>query len=257
MKHSLEALLGFVYRYHPRALPSEDPRYKKTEEYLQLSDARRHAYLHRGAWDGMLQRLESQFPEKRSLDGSHPLITGDHDESYSGSIFLDPAEPPGDPWHAVKFLASILCPYYVIYSERVDIDPATSSPPPGWYEEIIVGVLSGDTAILLPAHVTPDRAVEIASDLGISVDELQARMDAARRRKKEEGWRPSLRSTIRFDFSSDEQPYADWIARDIEATFGYEPMPPVVGNIIVPDVATERRALGEARLYDCLLSDSW
>jgi hypothetical protein len=60
-----------------------------------------------------------------------------------------------------------------------------------------------------------------------------------------------------FAFSSDEQPHADWLAREIEATFGCEPMPPEVGNIIVPDVATNLRLMGQATLYDCLLGDDW
>src|SRR5262249_25389967 len=42
-----------------------------------------------------------------------------------------------------------------------------------------------------------------------------------------------------------------------ERTFGCERMPPEVGNVIVPDVETTSRRFGEARLYDCLLSDDW
>jgi hypothetical protein len=34
-------------------------------------------------------------------------------------------------------------------------------------------------------------------------------------------------------------------------------MPPEVGNLIVPDVATSNHGLGDARLYDCLFSDDW
>jgi len=60
-----------------------------------------------------------------------------------------------------------------------------------------------------------------------------------------------------ISFSHDEQPYAAWIIHDIEATWGYERMPPEIGKMIVPDVATNRRNLGEATLYDCLLSDDW
>ncbi|WP_437294638.1 hypothetical protein [Sorangium sp. So ce426] len=62
---------------------------------------------------------------------------------------------------------------------------------------------------------------------------------------------------VSFDLSPDEQPYAAVIAQEIEATWGYERMPPEVGNVVVPDVATNLRRLGEARLYDCLFSDAW
>ncbi|WP_437912482.1 hypothetical protein WME73_35945 [Sorangium sp. So ce302] len=65
------------------------------------------------------------------------------------------------------------------------------------------------------------------------------------------------RQVISFELSPDEQPYAAGIAQEIEATWGYERMPPEVGNVVVPDVATNLRRLGEARLYDCLFSDAW
>jgi hypothetical protein len=255
MKHSLEELLGLVYRYTPRGLPFEDPRYKDTEAYRRLSAARRDAHLHRDAWNGLFRRLRAAFPETPAIDTSHPLSTGDHDASYSGSIFLRAAAAPGDPWHAVTFRVSILCPYYVVYGKRVDIDPATAHPPPGWYDRITISTPDG-SELMLPAHVTPERAGEIASHLGIAVGDLHERMDAARRRRKEE-WQPLLKSTVCLDLSPDEHPYAEWLAREIEATFGAEPMPPDIGNVIVADVATNMRALGEARLYDCLLSDDW
>ncbi|MGK4002385.1 hypothetical protein WMF31_07170 [Sorangium sp. So ce1036] len=68
---------------------------------------------------------------------------------------------------------------------------------------------------------------------------------------------PERRQDVSFDLSPDEQPYAAGIAEEIVATWGYEPMPPEVGRIIVPDVATDSRPLGEATLYDCLFSDDW
>ena len=62
---------------------------------------------------------------------------------------------------------------------------------------------------------------------------------------------------VQTEWSPDELPYATWIAGDIEAAWGCERMPPQVGKMVVPEVATERRGLGEATLYDCLLSDRW
>ena len=66
-----------------------------------------------------------------------------------------------------------------------------------------------------------------------------------------------LRQDLRFDLSSDEQPYAAWIAQSVEATFGYARMPSEVGKVIVPEVSTVLRSSGEATLYDCLFSHSW
>jgi hypothetical protein len=38
------------------------------------------------------------------------------------------------------------------------------------------------------------------------------------------------------------------------ASYGYAPIPPDLGDIIVPDVALDTLNLGEATIYDCLLS---
>lgn len=55
------------------------------------------------------------------------------------------------------------------------------------------------------------------------------------------------------------KPYTQALIEEILSTFGghYEPMPPDVGKVIVPEVATSVRAFGEATLYNCLLSDYW
>lgn len=53
--------------------------------------------------------------------------------------------------------------------------------------------------------------------------------------------------------SPDEAPRD--LAREIEATYrGYQPIPPEIGTVVVPDVALDDRALGRATVYDCLLS---
>jgi hypothetical protein len=48
------------------------------------------------------------------------------------------------------------------------------------------------------------------------------------------------------------------IAAEIEATYpGYQPIPPEIGNQVVPDVAMDGVPLGEATIYVCLLSIVW
>lgn len=55
-----------------------------------------------------------------------------------------------------------------------------------------------------------------------------------------------------------EEPAASELAREIEATYvGYEPIPPELGEEIVPDIALDCRWYGEATIYDCLLSTYW
>jgi hypothetical protein len=48
------------------------------------------------------------------------------------------------------------------------------------------------------------------------------------------------------------------LAREIEATYpGYEPIPPELGDEVVPDVTLDKRLFGEATVYDCLLAQEW
>ena len=63
---------------------------------------------------------------------------------------------------------------------------------------------------------------------------------------------------IFFDFTSDEVPFVGAINEEILATFpGYEPMPPEVGKLIVPDVIGGGNLYGESTIYGCLFSDNW
>jgi hypothetical protein len=51
-----------------------------------------------------------------------------------------------------------------------------------------------------------------------------------------------------------EEPCAQAVAREIEATYpGYEPIPPELGDAIVPDVLVCGQGLGMVTIYDCLL----
>jgi hypothetical protein len=55
-----------------------------------------------------------------------------------------------------------------------------------------------------------------------------------------------------------EEPAALDLAREIEATFpGYVPIPPELGDEVVPDVALYVKPFGRATIFDLLLSDGW
>jgi len=55
-----------------------------------------------------------------------------------------------------------------------------------------------------------------------------------------------------------EEPAARDIAREIKATYpGYQPIPPELGDEVVPDVTLDNRWFGQATIYDCLLSVLW
>lgn len=60
-----------------------------------------------------------------------------------------------------------------------------------------------------------------------------------------------------FSFTLQEQPYADAISAEIEATFGAERLTPEIGNIFVPDVYAGHRGFGKETIYTCLLSGEW
>ncbi|WP_437997825.1 hypothetical protein WMF26_45445 [Sorangium sp. So ce185] len=56
----------------------------------------------------------------------------------------------------------------------------------------------------------------------------------------------------------EEEPVAREIAREIEATYpGYQPIPPELGNEVVPDVAMDAVPMGKATIYVCLFSSVW
>ncbi len=55
-----------------------------------------------------------------------------------------------------------------------------------------------------------------------------------------------------------EEPAASEIAKEIEATYpGYEPIPPELGDEVVPDVSMDGVRMGTATIYVCLLSLVW
>ena len=56
----------------------------------------------------------------------------------------------------------------------------------------------------------------------------------------------------RFDLLPYEQPYANELAREIQATYGAQSMPPEVGRLIVPEIELDGRLIGEVTVYDCL-----
>ncbi|WP_437577705.1 hypothetical protein [Sorangium sp. So ce887] len=56
----------------------------------------------------------------------------------------------------------------------------------------------------------------------------------------------------------EEEPVAREIAGEIEATYpGYQPIPPELGNEVVPDVDMDGVSMGEATIYVCLFSVVW
>jgi hypothetical protein len=107
-------------------------------------------------------------------------------------------------------------------------------PPRGpWEKNHVIGFLA---SFLVPCYV-------VYSSVHVAIPE-----------SKPQDWSHK----ISFTFSPDEQPSAQIITEEILSIFpGYEPMPPEIGNVIVPDVVAGNQTLGETTLYHCLFTDDW
>lgn len=61
-----------------------------------------------------------------------------------------------------------------------------------------------------------------------------------------------------FDLDEDEKADAQIMIDEMKLLFAeHEPMPPEIGNIVVPDVMAGNQELGKATLYHCFFTDSW
>lgn len=72
--------------------------------------------------------------------------------------------------------------------------------------------------------------------------------------------RAGNRFEVRFDLDEIERPYAMKIAEEIESTYGYELMPPEVGNVLVAEVeilGARYHYFGKGTIYDYLLTVRW
>jgi hypothetical protein len=72
--------------------------------------------------------------------------------------------------------------------------------------------------------------------------------------------RAAHRPVVRFDLDETERPYAQAIADEIEATYGFEPMPPETGNVLVEEVEIQgvrHHYFGKGTIYDYLFTISW
>lgn len=243
MKHSTAELIDITHRYYPRGVryptcrTDDEAAYMESDERRRLLAARGEAVAGRGPWRAMLARLRDQFPGRDVHDNVMCWAPQALDVSYEGRIRLPTA--PGEHSHTVEFAVSFLVPYYVIYATHTVDDPEQEEAIRRRHREtVLLGVGDpGEPAVLwaLPREVVkPDVLEEIDREF--------------------EQRTPRTRTDTSFQFSPEEQRCATIISRQIEATYAHEPMPPEVGRIIVPDVSTGIRSIGNATLFDCLLS---
>jgi hypothetical protein len=58
----------------------------------------------------------------------------------------------------------------------------------------------------------------------------------------------------RYDLTAEEQPYAQAIVAEIKGTFGGEPLPPSVGQSIVPEIAIVHADIGHVKVLQALFA---
>jgi hypothetical protein len=180
---SVQHLLNIIYRYYPRGLRQDDPRWEDSPEHLALKEATRTAAAERRRFLDMLSRLRTALPGCDVIDHSLHLPAGRASACYPGLVLLPKA---GGIDRRVGFQISFLVPHYVLYSERYCQDT----------------------------------------------------------------------ETVRLQPHTDDRPYWDTVAREIESTYGASPMPSELGHVTVPDVEPGHRRMGEAMIYDCFFDDS-
>jgi hypothetical protein len=258
VKHTAAELSDSARLYYPPDVPSDDETaYMRTEPYRRLEAARIEAGAQRGRWRAMMARLGEQLPGWAVFDKVGDFSPQSLEASYDGSVgfpeYTGPkctgaegedvdailaAIPPYE--HEVEFRVSFLMPYYVVYYARL-------VPYPEWDEAVRQ---RREKWILLGVCDDPPTVMSVPRQ--VVKPEVLAEYDRYYAEQK-----PATRRDIRFDFSPEEQPCAAIVAREIEATYGYEPMPPEVGHVIVPDVRTDSTYDGKVTLYDCFFAESF
>ncbi|AUX39384.1 hypothetical protein SOCE26_007750 [Sorangium cellulosum] len=225
MKHSINQLLDIVYQYYPRETKNTDDVDKQLrshiEEHARLVAARLQASKDE-RWHSMLRRIEERLPGMLMNHSLH-LPTGGWDGCYSFSINLS-RFAGRTLWFQVSFLA----PYYITHG-------ASTIEIVKQLRDSFVVKFRGVLFIVSRSPLDPKLISNPDHDSPRTVVIKQQH--------------------VTFELSPDEQRYADWIANDIEATFGCERMPPEVGTVFVPDVKGGLHPSGVARIYDCLFSD--
>ena len=228
IKHTQGELLDIIYRYYPRGVGIVDgdidvQLIHASEEHARLVAARQQVATDE-RWPALFRRIVERFPDVSLMNGSLYLPTGGQDACHSFTLCLPGAADDRMLWFHVSFLA----PYYMIHGSRI-ID-IVKEPREDSFRVIWFGL-----------HFHVERS-PFDPELIANVDDETRKGVTIKRHY------------ITFDVLPDERPYVEWISREIETTFECEPMPPEVGTVLVPNLATPKLP-GEVRLYDCLFSE--
>lgn len=236
MKHTVPELLEIVYTYYPRGVQMDDPAYDGSPEHQRLVAARRDAGRDKERWNTLLDGLAHQWPGASVLNQSLHLAGGNFDAGYMAEVTSSEA--------TIGFVVSFLAPYYAVFTSRQELIPTPRSTPPGRAPEHERGL--GALISLVGMIITRRRIPGICA----------WRPSWPSRRSAKGTVSPEMQKARSFDFTQKEADDAGRVARAIESIWAdFEPLPPDVGRILVPDVSTNLRMLGAATLFDCLMTD--
>jgi hypothetical protein len=222
MKHSVSDLFDVVYQFYPRGQWIEHPEY--------------------GLWPILLHQPLVSSPESRRdlpFQVWPPPGYEDTEEQHRLSAARKKASAEMEQWRRVLRRIDARFPGYAAENRSLHLPTGKCDGCySGWFDLPVrkpaeyrygLGFLA---SFLVPYYVIySGSAVEYHDEMG----------------------RLNLSETEHF--FPEEKPYAPMIAEEICAAFeGYEPMPPEIGNIAVPEAVTDFRFMDRATIYDCLFT---
>lgn len=109
-------------------------------------------------------------------------------------------------------------------------------------------------------HLLPPRSSDPqdADLLGIAISFIAPYYVLYSSRTIDRTYYDAVRFFYPFDLNDDEVADAQIMVDEMKLLYPeHEPMPPEVGNIVVPDVMAGNQMIGRATLYNCFFTDAW
>ena len=225
MKHSVSELFDVVYQYFPRGQWIEKPGYPR--------------------WPTLLHPPKSASSE-RYRDWPYqawpPPGYDDTEEQHRLNAASIKAGADPETWRVILRRIDARLPGYVAENGSLHL-------PVGGYGACYTGWI--DLPLREPREILYGLRFLVSFVVPYYVVHSCASVNYTDERGK-----PILDNML--DFSPDEKPCVPVIVEELRAAFaGYEPMPPEIGNLVVPEAVTHFKMMGEATIYGCLFTPYW
>ena len=107
----------------------------------------------------------------------------------------------------------------------------------------------------LPSRTSDPRDADL---LGLAISFIAPYYVLYSSRRIDRTYCDAVRFFYPFDLDDDEIADAQIMVDEMKVLYPeHEPMPPDIGNIVVPDVMAGNQAIGRATLYQCFFTDAW